>query len=350
MNLKKILALVMAAAMLFALAACGTSAPTAAETPASAESPAEAPAESTEVITLKMGLSHNEGSANYNGCKAMADYVYEASNGRLKIDLYAANALGEEAELMEGLTMGTVDLALLPPGIVASYAPEMQVFDMPFLFTDWDHVDKVLYGEIGDRLIANAEAASGITIYSFCEGGFRSLVNNVRPIYEPADLQGLQIRVPDWKGLVKAVENMGGIPVILSFGEVYSACASGLVDGQEGTAFAMRSNNFYEVCKYYSLTRHVYNPMMFCACTDAVSKLPEDLQQILRDGAAAGAKVQIAEVRDNDAADMEFLKENGMEINEVNNISDFSDLCTPIYGEFADVVSPELIQSIIDLR
>jgi tripartite ATP-independent transporter DctP family solute receptor len=280
----------------------------------------------------------------------MADYVYEQSGGRLKIDLYAANALGEEAELMEGLVMGTVDLALLPPGIVASYAPEMQLFDMPFLFSDWDHVDKVLYGEIGNQLIANAEKAAGITIYSFCEGGFRSLVNNEHPILEPSDLEGLKIRVPDWKGLVKTIEKMGGIPVIVPFGEVYSACASGLVDGQEGTAFAMRSNAFYEVCTYYSLSRHIYNPMMFCACTDIVGKLDADLQQILLDGAKAGAEAQIKLVRESDDADMVFLSENGMIINEVNDITEFSSLCTDIYGEFSDVLAPELIQAVIDLR
>lgn len=354
--MKRILSLLIVVVLALSLAACGSApaATPAAEAPAAeapaAEAPAaEAPAGNAETIVLKMGLSHAEESPNYTACLAFADYVAEKTDGRVKIDVYASGSLGSEAELMEGLVMGTVDLAMIPPSIVASYCPVLQVFDMPFLFTDRDHVDRVLQGEIGEELTAQAEEEAGIFVYSWCEGGLRNITNNVRPINTPEDLKGLKIRVPEWEGLIKAIEAMGGIPVAMPFNEVYSACASGLVDGQETAAYTMATNAYYEVLKYYSLTGHVYTPMLFTGSKITVGALDEETQQIIRDGAKIGAELQLKLVREQEQQDLAFLEEQGMIINEIEDLTPFIELSKPVYEQFYNVIPEDLFQRIIAL-
>jgi len=246
------------------------------------------------------------------------NYVNEHSD-TLNVKIYAANALGEERDVYEGIQLGAGASGIISgTAILNNFNKKIGVLDLPFLWQGYDHVHQVLDGEVGDTLAAELENA-GFKVLAWMDSwGYRNVVTSKKEVTQPEDLKGLKIRTIPTPIYVEAINAMGANATPMPFGEVYTAMQTGVLDGFEHGASIVKANKFYEVAKYIALTRHLFGPLVFVFSQKEWSNLTPEEQQVIMDGAQMARDVQrgLAPIREQEALD--FLKDKGMEINNID--------------------------------
>jgi len=179
----------------------------------------------------------------------------ERSKGRVKVEVYPNSSLFKDGEEMEALQLGSVQM--LAPS-VAKFGPlgvrEFEVFDLPYIFDNFDELHKVTEGPVGKALFKKLES-KGITGLAFWDNGFKVFSAN-KPIKVPADYKGLKMRIQSSKVLGDEIKALGGIPQVMAFSEVYQALQTGVVDGTENPPSNFYTQKMHEVQKYLALTDH----------------------------------------------------------------------------------------------
>jgi TRAP-type transport system periplasmic protein len=305
----------------------------------------------TETITLKLGHNQPTESQFHKGAKKFAELVSQKTNKKVKIEVHHSSQLGDEAELTEGTRMGTVDISLVASGSVTKYYPKFSIFDLPFLFRDAEHVDKVLQGEVGQLLSEEAEKQGGFKVMSYWESGFRHFLNSVKPIKSPDDLKGLKIRAPEWPVLISTIDVLGANPVPMPFSELYMASQHGVVDGQEGPVFAIKSSKMYEVQDYMVLDGHTYTSMLLIMNPNKFDKLSPDIQNALMEAASEAGDYERKLIREKEKEEIEFLETTGgLTIEKNPDKEEWRKAVKPVYEEYSDQFGEDLIQKIIDTK
>lgn len=303
-----------------------------------------------KTVTLKLGHSHPTTSEFHLGAQKFAELVDKKTNGAVKISIYHSSQLGDEQELSEGIRMGTIDMALLGSSSVSKFEPGFMVFDLPFIFRDSAHADKVLDGEIG-ALFADKFEQKGLKVLGYWESGFRHYLNNKRPIKTPTDMEGLKIRTPQSPVQVATAKALGASPVPLNFNELYMACQQGTVDGQEGPIFAIKSAKFYEVQKYMVLDGHIYTVMLLGMNPKKFASLSPENQKAILEAAKEAGLYERKLIRDHEQEQLSFLEKEGKMIIEKNpDKTEWLKATKPVYDEFAKNLDNDLIQKIINTR
>lgn len=324
--MKRFLALIMALTMVFALCACGSG------STAASSSTAASTGTSTETYNIKLGHSDTVDNLLHVSLLNFKAYVEEKSEGRLKVDVYASEQLGSNAEMAEMVEMGSLDAMMLPQGQEANYAPKLNILGMPFLFSSYDDVYKVLDSEIGDELIADLASHNMIQL-AYWENGLRQTTNSVRPINTPEDLKGLKIRTPEDKVTMAIFEALGASPAPLAFSELYLALQQNTFDGQENPVSNIHANNFQDVQKYLAMTNHKYECKNMVFSLTTWNKLPTDLQQILLDGAKIYGDEHRKAIVDSTDAMLEDLVAAGMEVTYPDTAA-FQEATQVVYSDF----------------
>lgn len=324
--MKRFLALIMALTMVFALCACGSG------STAASSSTAASTGTSTETYNIKLGHSDTVDNLLHVSLLNFKAYVEEKSEGRLKVDVYASEQLGSNAEMAEMVEMGSLDAMMLPQGQEANYAPKLNILGMPFLFSSYDDVYKVLDSEIGDELIADLASHNMIQL-AYWENGLRQTTNSVRPINTPEDLKGLKIRTPEDKVTMAIFEALGASPAPLAFSELYLALQQNTFDGQENPVSNIHANNFQDVQKYLAMTNHKYECKNMVFSLTTWNKLPADLQQILLDGAKIYGDEHRKAIVDSTDAMLEDLVAAGMEVTYPDTAA-FQEATQVVYSDF----------------
>ncbi|WP_241535936.1 TRAP transporter substrate-binding protein [Indiicoccus explosivorum] len=290
-----------------------------------------------EVYTLQAGHSLPVDHPYHIAFQEMADDIEERTDGRVIIEVFANSEIGAERELIEGLTLGTVDLAVSSTAPITSFVPELEVLDVPFLFESRDAAVEVLNGEIGDDLAAQMEE-QGIILLSWGENGYRHVTNSVHPIESPEDLEGLKIRTQENEIHLAAFEALGAQPTPMAWTEALTALQQGVVDAQENPAIVADQFNLYEANqKFMTLTGHVYSVAAYLLSQQTYEELPEDLREIVvEEGMEAGER-QRELIIEMEAESLKNLKEQGMEIIEEVDIAPFQEAVQPVYDQIEHV-------------
>jgi len=226
----------------------------------------------------------------------------ELTGGRVKVEVYANSTLYKDKEEMEALQLGAVQM--LAPSL-AKFGPlgikEFEVFDLPFIFSDYDALRKVTNGPLGRQLLARLED-KGIRGLAYWDNGFRSFSLN-SPIRVPADLKGKRLRIQSSKVLEEEVRALGGVPQVMAFSDVYQALRSGLVDGTENPVSNLYTQKMHEVQKYLTLTEHGYLGYAVIVNKKFWDDLPADLRGQLAEAMEEATRYgnQIAKA-ENDSA------------------------------------------------
>ncbi len=189
----------------------------------------------------------------------MAERCDEISEGELKIQIYPSGQLGSEQQCVELLQIGSLAITKVSSAVMESFTSEFKVLGLPYIFRSKEHAFKVLDGEIGKELLLSSEPywMRGLCFY---DAGSRSFYTIDKPVNTPEDLDGLKIRVMKSIISMNLVKALGGSPTPISFGELYTALQSGVVDGAENNPPSFYTSHHYEVCKYYSLNEHSMVP------------------------------------------------------------------------------------------
>ncbi|WP_324715428.1 TRAP transporter substrate-binding protein [Carboxydochorda subterranea] len=267
-------------------------------------------------VVLKLGHVVPTGHPYHFGATQFARLVGERTGGRVRIDVYPAGQLGPgEREEVEALQLGGIDLVVTGTAVLSNFLPDFGVMDLPFLFRDYRHVDAVLDGPVGRRLLDRLNGADlHITGLALWEQGFRYLTNSRRPILSPADVRGLKIRVQENPIHVDSFNALGANATPMAWGEVYTALQQHVIDGQENPIPVLTSARLYEVQKYLAMTGHFYAPAILLINTERFRSLPADVQQILVDTAREVSRSERQEARRMEAQQVEELKQLGMQV------------------------------------
>ncbi|MCR4666819.1 MAG: DctP family TRAP transporter solute-binding subunit [Desulfovibrio sp.] len=266
-------------------------------------------------LTLKLGHIAEPENPYGQGADHFAKLVKERSNGEVIIQVYPSSQLGNQRDLVEGLTLGTVDMTLTGTAVLGNFVPEVSIFDLPFLFRNVEHAYKAL-DTIGMELCKKGEQRGMITL-AIWENGVRHMTNNVRPIRKPEDMKGLKFRVMEQPVYIQMMKSLGASPTPMAMSELYTALQKGVIDGQENPLAHIATKRFYEVQKYISLTGHTYAPEPVLISTMAWKKLSPEQQNIVRQAAIDTRDWQRKLCRELEGKFMKTILDSGKaEVNE----------------------------------
>ncbi len=276
--------------------------------------------------------------------RAFKTEIEAAMPGRVEVALFPNRQLGDDKEILEGLQFGTIDMGIITNAVVANLEPTYQLVDLPFLFGSAGQAHEVLDGPVGQQLAANLRD-DGVVSLGAAEGGFRNMINNTRPVRTPADVEGVKYRTMQNPVFIEMFSSLGGSPVPMAWGEVFTAMQQGTVDGLEIPASVVNSNNFAEVTKYLSFTRHTYSAIHILMSERSFDALPEDVQQAVLDAGMKAIAAQRAVVAAAEADVVTALTEAGMEINDIEDVGAFRAEVGPVYERFAPSIGQDLLDS-----
>ena len=269
--MKKFAAIALAATMVLGLAGCGSSGSVQTSDTATAENPL--------VLTLAHGLS--ESHTVHIAMTEFAEKVEEGTDGRIRVEIYPNGQLGSENENMEQLMAGVISMTKISAPGLATYNEAYHTFGLPYIFDDTeDFYHKMDSQEMRDFFLSTEE--DGFVTITYYTSGARSFYTKDTPIRTPDDLKGLKIRVQDMQSQTDMLEALGGTPVAMAYGDVYTSLQTGIIDGTENNETALTTGKHGEICKVFSMDQHAMIPDVLVMGADVWNRIsPEDQQVIL---------------------------------------------------------------------
>ena len=301
------------------------------------------PVMAAEVI--KVGHGHSTTHPVHLGFEMFKSLI-ELKTDDFTVEIFPASQLGSEAEMAEMAKLGTMQGVMF--GRFESMGKQLYTPALPFVFKDYDHVNRVLSGPIGDY-IASFTEDNGLKLLGWSHSGFRQITNDVKPIKSPADFEGLKMRTPPLENILQTMDAFGASATSIAYNELYMALKTGVVDGQENPYVNIVSEKFYEVQKYCTEVNYIYMPGPFCVGLDWWEGLSEEHQKIVAEAA------KVATMYTNyitESTNEEYKQEciaQGMEIYEPTEEERqaFVDMVQPVYDHFIE--QDASIQELIEL-
>jgi len=234
-------------------------------------------------IVLKSHDTHPAGYPTVVAVESMGKKLDAATKGRIKIQTFPGAVLGQEKEAVEQTQLGAIQMARISLGVIGPVVPEVDVFNMPFVFRDVNHMRKVIDGPIGQELLDKVTASPARLVgLGWMDGGSRSLYTK-KPVRTPADLKGQKIRMMGNPLFVDTMNAMGGNGISMAYGEVFTALQTGVIDGAENNPPSMFTSNHYNAgAKYYTQTHHLIIPEILVMSKVTWDKLSKDDQALIK--------------------------------------------------------------------
>lgn len=291
------------------------------------------PAFAQKPMVIKLGLTAAEGTPEVVASKEFAKLLEKNSNGAMKCDVLAGGLAGGERDIVEGQQLGTIQLSVVS-GIVQNFDRAMMILEYEFLFKNEDHVKKVFYGPIGEKINNRLMDKAKLRMLAIFMRTPR-LMTTRKPINTLADLKGLKIRVPEMPARVALWKAMGASPTPLAFPEVFTALQLGTIDGQENPIGLIYSARFYEVVHNLALTNHVYGFMLLTASEDFYSSLSEQQKGWLDKSAKEAAIFNDKYVKETEA---DFMQKVTQHMNVTRpDVAPFREATKDVYKQFLNV-------------
>jgi tripartite ATP-independent transporter DctP family solute receptor len=221
--------------------------------------------------------------------------------------------VGGERDLAEATKLGTIQMSMLS-GPFSNFCKEVQVLDIPYLFSSYLVAWKVLDGPFGKELAQECLNKSGMRVLTYGQVGFRNFTNSARPIKSPADVKGMKVRVMESPVYMSLIRSLGGSPTPVPWTETYTALQQKVVDGQENPVSSIKFAKLYEVQKYLTLDGHTYGVSFMLINEKFFQGLPKEYQTIVKNAAATANVVENGIDTLDSSLGVQFLKEKGMEV------------------------------------
>jgi tripartite ATP-independent transporter DctP family solute receptor len=293
-------------------------------------------------IVLKAADTHPAGYPTVVAVENMGKKLEAATNGRIKMQMFPGAVLGQEKETVEQTQLGAIQIARISLGVVGPVVPDVNVFNMPFVFRDVNHMRKVIDGPIGDELLKKVtDSPAKLVGLGWMDGGSRSLYTK-KPVRTPADLAGQKVRMMGNPLFVDTMNAMGGNGIAMAYGEVFTALQTGVLDGAENNPPSYFTANHYNTpAKYYAQTNHLIIPEIFVMSKVAWDKLSKEDQALVMK-VSREAQLDQRALWDKSVADYSTrLKAAGIQFIDVDQKL-FFDATAPVrakYGaQFADLM------------
>jgi tripartite ATP-independent transporter DctP family solute receptor len=294
---------------------------------------------------VKFAGANQKGHPQVTGMEKFAEIMKAKSGGKIVVNVFPGGVLGGDVQTVSALQGGVVQMMVLNAGILQNLAKPFASVDLPFLFTSGQQADKVMDGPFGDHLNAMLPD-KGLVSLGYWELGFRNLTNKKRPVASLDDLKGLKIRIIQSPIMVDLFGALGTNAVPLAYTELYTALETGTVDGQENPYANIIAAKFYEVQKYLTNTRHIYNPQIVIVSKKFWDTLNADEQKLFKDAAVEARAFQRKVNRDKDADFLKQIKDLGMQVTDLSpaELAKFQAAVKPVVDKYTNDIGPDTMK------
>jgi tripartite ATP-independent transporter DctP family solute receptor len=266
----------------------------------------------------------------------MGKKLEAATNGRLSIQMYPSMQLGGEKEMIEQAQVGALQYARISVGPMGPLVPELNVFNLPFMFRDTTHMEKVVDGAIGDEMLKKLSDHPTANLIGLCwmNGGTRNVYNSKHPVKAVADLKGLKIRMMGNPVFVDTMNSLGGNGVAMGYDQLVNALQTGVVDGAENNEPSYETGQHYRYAKYYSLTGHLMIPELLVFSKRTWGTLSADDRALIAKLAKEAQQEQRGLWYEMEKQSTAKMKTAGVEINAVADKKQFQDAVKPVWDKY----------------
>ena len=283
---------------------------------------------------IRLGHSDTEDNLINVSLLHYADWVKEQTDGRVIIRLYPDEKLGDNTDMAQQLVTGELDAMMMPQGVEATYAPKIATLGLPFLFTSYEQAWAVTEDEeVAEGLTQGLEDYNMIQL-AFWENGMRQITNSVREVKTPDDVNGLKIRIPDDAMTEAIFSELGASTTKFAWSKTYDALKQGTFDGQENPVANIYASKINEVNSYMTLTNHKYESKNLVFSLSTWNKLPEDIQEVLLEGAKTFGQEHRNAVAADEEKQIEELEKAGMTVIKDPDIEAFKTATREVYTDF----------------
>jgi tripartite ATP-independent transporter DctP family solute receptor len=298
-----------------------------------------------EKMVFKASDVHPAGYPTVVAVENLGKRMSTATNGRYSVAMYPSMQLGGEKEAIEQAQVGAIQIARVSVGALGPVIDDLNVFNLPYVFRDTAHMQRVIDGPIGQELLDKVtNSGKGLIGLCWMDAGARNFYNTKKPIKTMADLKGMKVRVMGNPMFVDMANSMGGNGVAMGYDQVFSALQTGVVDGAENNPPSFVFDNHYQVAKFYTVDEHLIVPEMVVFSKKAWDGMSKEDQALLIKNAkeAQQEERKLWEVYEKQA--MDKAKAAGIEIIQVSAADKkaFQDAVKPVwdkYGpKYADLV------------
>ena len=239
-------------------------------------------------LALRLSSSHvaDLNSSHYAWEQLMEVNLKKAVGDKIRIDYFPNNQLGKESDVVQQVKIGSIDMMLTGSSIWATVTPQFGMLDLGYLFDSYDHVAKALDGGVGAKLNDMLQKGTGCQVITWGQHYGARNVYTKQPVKSLADVKNVKLRVLPTPAFIETFKIMGAIPTPISFGELYMAAQTGVVDGFEHDAATVLASKLNEVVKHCWMTEHLFSPMVCVAGKRAIDKIPADLRPAFMKAAA----------------------------------------------------------------
>lgn len=320
------------------------SAPSAA--PSEADEATQAPVDKV-FIQLGHADAEVETAIHHKMALLFQQYVDEMSNGTMEIEIVGSGQLGGERDMVEGMQLGTIEMASTANMVLSNFMPEFGVLDLPYVFSDYESAYRALDSNAIQTVIEKFAAEKGVRVLAFAQGGFRQVVGN-KAVLEVEDLKGMKIRVPESDIYIDTFNALGAAPTPLAWAETFTAMQQKTVDAFEITPAVVLSNGFFEVCSDISVTNHLFSPNPLMISESLYKSLTEEQQKVLKDAAVKAANEQRAWIESSTEEVYASLEEKGMKVDRPD-LSGFQAVVESagLYEKYAERIGADLIDAVM---
>lgn len=308
-----------------------------------------------KVYTIKFAHVVSAGSPKGKAADLFAKRAGELSNGRLKVEVFPSAQLVDDDKVFQELKRNNIQMAAPSFSKFTPIVKEFNLWDVPFIFRDNEHLHKVMDGEVG-QILKDKIAQKGFIALDYWDSGFKQFSTNKNPIVLPSDAKGQKIRIMSSKVLEEQMKAIGANPQNINFSEVYSALQTGVVDGAENPLSNLYNSRFYEVQKSITMTNHGYLGYLVVASEKFWNELPEDLKGMLKQALDEATRFEREESERDEAvllANLEkYAKDNEGKLTiytlDEAQKAKWQEVMVAIYPKFYDLIGQDLIQKTLD--
>jgi tripartite ATP-independent transporter DctP family solute receptor len=309
------------------------------------------PAAAQTKMVLKATDVHPLGYPTVEAVVRMGKKLEAATNGRLSVQMYPSMQLGGEKEMIEQAQVGALQIARISVGPMGPLVPELNVFNLPFMFRDNAHMEKVIDGPIGDEMLKklSEHPTAGLIGLAWMNAGTRNVYNSKHPIKSVADLKGLKIRMMGNPVFVDTMNSLGGNGIPMGYDQLINAMQTGVVDGAENNEPSYASGQHYRHAKYYSLTGHLMIPEILVFSKKSWNGLSKEDQALIAKFGKESQKEERGLWYEMEKKSVAQMKEAGAVINDVGDRKPFQAAVKPVWDKYGAQHSV-LIKRIQDVK
>ncbi len=295
-------------------------------------------------ITLKFHHDLPEDSAQHVAAIKFKEAVESRTKGEIVVKLFPNNALGDDVQATQQMQIGAIQGGIIPTAKLSTFAPSMQLADLPFLFPSAKAAYAYLDGPVGDRLLGTLDKV-GLKGVTFWESGFKQFTCNSK-VDGPADFKGKKVRVMESPLIMSQFKSLGANPVPIAFSETYSALQQGVVDCQENPLVSIVKMKFYEVQTDVIISNHAYLGYAFVYSKRWFDGLKPEYRAILVKAARDMSNFEREETARREAGYLAEIKKSKAKVSVLtaDQAKAFRDATKPVYAEFENSIGKELLQ------